>query len=129
MSNLTIVKKAYEDFSQGNIPAVLGVFDDNIKWMGASGFPFHNGGDGIVVGPQQILEQIFAKIPAFFTVLEIDVQKIYESGNTVIVEAYFKGTWKATGNSFQANGVTIWDLQDGKVVPTFEAVDTGAIMI
>lgn len=127
MSNLAVVQKAYQDFGEGNIPAVLAVLDDNVKWMGASGFPFHEG-DGVVVGPQNILETIFARIPEFFTDFAIDVQRLYESGDTVIVESYFKGVWKASGKPFQANGITLWDLKDGKVTRTFEAIDTGAMM-
>jgi ketosteroid isomerase-like protein len=30
--NAVIMRKAYEDFAQGNIPAVFAVFDPNITW-------------------------------------------------------------------------------------------------
>lgn len=127
MNNQAIVQQAYQDFGQGNIPGVLAVFDDNIKWMGATGFPFYDG-ESVVVGPQNILQKVFARIPEFFDDFGIEIQQIYESDQTVIVESLFSGTWKASGNAFKANGVTIWDLKDGKVQRAFEAVDTGAIM-
>jgi hypothetical protein len=31
-SNAAIIRKAYEDFAGGNIPAVFGAFDANITW-------------------------------------------------------------------------------------------------
>src|SRR6516165_3211758 len=31
-SNAMIVRKAYEDFAQGNVPAVFAVFDPSITW-------------------------------------------------------------------------------------------------
>lgn len=127
MNNVAVISKAYEDFAQGNIPGVLAAFDENIEWRGASGFPFHSG-DGIVVGPQNILQSVFAKVPEYFDELHIEIQDIFGKDDKVIVESFFTGTWKATGQSFKANSVNIWHLQDGKVIRCFESVDTGAIM-
>ena len=31
-SNATIIRKAYQDFAQGNIPAVFAAFDTGIAW-------------------------------------------------------------------------------------------------
>ena len=31
-SNLVIIRKAYEDFAQGNIPSVFAAFDAGITW-------------------------------------------------------------------------------------------------
>ncbi len=30
--NATVIRKAYDDFAKGDIPAVLGVFDASITW-------------------------------------------------------------------------------------------------
>ena len=127
MNNIAIIKQAYEDFAQGNIPGVLGAFADDIKWMGANGFPFH-AGDGVVVGPQNILQDVFAKIPEYFTELNIDIQDIFGVDDKVVVESFFTGTWKASGKSFKANSVNVWHLHGGKVVRCFESVDTGEII-
>ena len=32
MTNATIIRKAYDDFANGNIPAVLEAFDTSITW-------------------------------------------------------------------------------------------------
>ena len=127
MNNVEIIKQAYEDFAQGNIPGVLGAFDENIQWLGAKGLPMHEG-DGIVLGPQNILQGVFARIPEFFDELKIDVQDVFGVDNKVVVESYFVGTWKASGKAFKANSVNVWQLENGKVVRCFESIDTGEMM-
>lgn len=127
MNNVEVVKKAYDEFGAGNIPAVLSVFDENIRWMGATGLPFHEG-DGVVVGPQNILQDVFAKIPEYFTELNIEIQDIFGIDDKVVVQSFFTGEWKATSKPFKANSVNIWKLENGRIVSVFESVDTGEIM-
>ena len=38
------------------------------------------------------------------------------AGDTVLVEARYKATAKATGKALDAQVAHVWDLQDGKVV-------------
>ena len=74
------------------------------------------------------MQQVLAKIPELYNGFNIDVQDIYASGDKVVMEGFYKGTWAATGKSFKANAVHIWDLKDGKATRFFQAVDTAEIM-
>ncbi len=127
MDNVALIKQAYENFAQGNIPGVLAVWDENIKWMGAKSFPIFEG-DGVVTGAQNVVQEVLAKIPELYDVFNIDVQNIFGSGNKVVMEGFYTGVWKATGKSFKANAVHIWDLNEGKATRFFQAVDTAEIM-
>ena len=127
MNNVEVVRKVYEDFGHGNMPEVLDAFDANIEWMGARGLPFH-AGDGVVVGPQNILQDVFVRVPEYFEVLNMEIQDIFGVEDKVVVQSYFTGTWKSTGKSFKANSVNIWHLQGGKIVRMFESLDTSEIM-
>ena len=49
-SNAAIIRKAYEDFAGGNIPAVFGAFDANITWH----VPSHSPLSGDFAGHDQI---------------------------------------------------------------------------
>lgn len=40
MSNVDIVRGAYEAFGRGDVHAVLGVLDPNVSWTEADGFPY-----------------------------------------------------------------------------------------
>ena len=128
MDNVSLITQGYHDFATGNIPGILSIWDENIKWMGAKSFPVFEEGDGIVVGAQNVLQQVLAKIPELYDGFNIDVQAIYGSGDKVVMEGFYTGAWKATGKSFRANAVHIWDVKDGKVTRFFQAVDTATIM-
>ncbi len=127
MDNVSIIKALYQHFAQGNIPAVLEGWDENIKWMGSKGFPIYDG-DGIVIGAMNVVQQVLATIPELYDGFNIDIQDLYGSGNKVVMEGFYTGTYKATGKPFKANAVHIWDLSNGKVTRFFQAVDTAEII-
>lgn len=58
MTNGDIVRGLYEAFGRGDVPAVLGVLDENIEWTEAEGFPY----GGTFHGPQAVLENVFMKL-------------------------------------------------------------------
>ena len=49
------------------------------------------------------------------------------AGDTVIVEARYSGTYKATGKSIDAQVCHVWDVKDGKVTRFQQYVDTAKI--
>ena len=62
MDNVEIVKKGYKLFAEGNIEAVLALFDPEIEWNASKGLPYVSG-DGVSTGPSAIAKTIFAKLP------------------------------------------------------------------
>jgi ketosteroid isomerase-like protein len=40
MSNVDVIKNAYEAFGRGDVPAVLGAMDPEIEWHEAEGNPY-----------------------------------------------------------------------------------------
>lgn len=127
MENVAIVKQGYENFAKGNLPGILAIWDENIKWIPSKSFPIYEG-DGIVVGAQNVIQQVLAKIPELYDDFHIDIQDMFESGNKVVMQGEYIGTWKETGKAFKANAVHIWEVVDGKAKSFFQAVDTASIM-
>jgi ketosteroid isomerase-like protein len=58
MNNAEIIRSLYESFKIGDIPAVLGAFDENISWTDAEGFPH----GGTYIGANAILENVFINL-------------------------------------------------------------------
>ena len=58
MSNVTVIKNAYEAFGRGDVPAVLGAMDPEIEWHEAEGNPYMPSGEAFV-GPDAVLNQLF----------------------------------------------------------------------
>ncbi len=127
MSNVDILKKGYQYFAEGNIEGVLSLFDPEIEWNECKGFPFIED-EGTYIGHQAVVENIFAPIPEYYDGFNINILDIFGSGDKVVMEGYYMGTWKATGKKFKANAAHIWTVIDGKATRFFQAVDTATII-
>lgn len=126
MTNLDLVKQAYSNFSTGNVPGVLALFDNAIEWRECKGMPFVKG-DGIFIGPDAVLTNVFMNLPVYIDGFNIAVNELFEAGNKVVMVGYYQGTNKATGNYFKANATHVWTVKNGKLSHFFQAVDTATI--
>ena len=72
MNNVEIVKQGYQFFAEGNIEAVLNLFNPEIVWDECTGFPYVSD-DGIYVGPNDIVQVVFAKIPEYFEGFQVEI--------------------------------------------------------
>jgi ketosteroid isomerase-like protein len=127
MTNVELVKQGYQYFAEGNIEAVLGVFNSDIEWNACIGFPFVSG-DGLYTGREAVAQNIFAQLPEYYQDFHIDIQEFIGSGDKVVMVGYYTGIWKATGKKFKANATHVWTVKDGKMARYFQAVDTAEII-
>ena len=123
MSNVDLVKQAYSNFSTGNVLGVLAIFDPSIEWHECKGMPFIKG-DGIFIGPEAIVTNVFMNLPVFFDGFNISVNEIFGTDDKVVMVGYYQGTNKATGNPFKANATHVWTVNNGKVTHFFQAYST-----
>ena len=126
MTNVDVVKQAYSNFETGNVPAVLALFDPQIEWKECKGMPFVKD-DGIYIGTEAIVTNVFMNLPVYFDGFNIAVNEIFGADDKVVMVGYYQGTNKATGHPFKANATHVWTLKDGKMTHFFQAVDTAAI--
>ncbi len=122
VDNRTIVDKAYADFAKGDVPAVLAVLDDNLQWFEAEGNPYWRGAPE--VGPQQVIEHVFMRIPQDYDGFTINVNRIVGVGNTIVMEGRYTGSGKASGRPLDAQVAHVWDFTDGKVTRFQQYVNT-----
>ena len=127
MTNVELVKEAYSNFATGNVPAVLALFDPAIEWRECKGMPFVIG-DGVFIGSESIVKNVFMNLPVFFDGFNISVSELFGTENKVVMVGYYQGTNKATGNYFKANATHVWSVKDGKLTHFFQAVDTVTII-
>jgi ketosteroid isomerase-like protein len=120
--NVELVRGAYEAFARGDVGPVLGILDENVEWNEAEHVTYWPG--GAFVGHQAVIEGVFARIPQDFDGFVIDIGRIVGSGDTVLVEARYKGTAKATGKTLDAQVAHVWDFRGGKVVRWQQYTDT-----
>ena len=120
--NVGLVRGAYEAFAKGDVQKVLGLLVDKVEWYEAEHVTYWPGGP--FIGPQAVLNGGFARIPQDFDGFKVDVRRIVGCGDTVLVEARYRATVKATGKPLDVQVAHVWDLRDGKVVRWQQYTDT-----
>lgn len=114
LENVATVRGIYEGFAAGDIPAVLGAFSPGIVWNEADDFPYADGNP--YVGPQAVLEGVFARIGAEWDGFGAEVEELLDAGDTVVGLGRYSGTYKATGQAQDTQFVHVWRIEDGKAV-------------
>lgn len=124
MSNVEFVKGVYAAFGVGDVPKVLGAMHPQIQWTQTAGYKV---GGGVHRSPQAVLENVFAKIQAEFESFSVDVGRIIDAGNVVVMQGHYVGKGKATGKSARAAVAHVLEISDGKIVRFDQYVDSATI--
>jgi ketosteroid isomerase-like protein len=122
MSNADIVRAIYVAFGKGDIPNVLGAMAPDIVWHEAENLPYADRNP--YVGPNAILEGVFARIGAEWESFAVKPEEIIESGDRVIMLGRYGGACKATGKSIDLQVAHVWRLKDGKATHFQQYADT-----
>ena len=126
MTNVDLVKQAYADFSTGNVPGVLALFDPAIEWRESRGMPYVKG-DGIYTGVEAVVTNVFMPLPVFFDGFNIVINELIGADDKVVMVGYYEGINKATGNSFKANAAHVWTFKNEKLTHFFQVADTATV--
>jgi ketosteroid isomerase-like protein len=120
MSNKQTIENLYQSFAQGDIPAVLGGFADDIEWTEAEGFPY----GGIYRGGRAILENVFMKIAAEWEGYTVTPDELLDAGDNIVALGHYSGKYNRTGKSMKVPFAHVWTLRDGKVNKFVQYTDT-----
>jgi len=123
MSSVDIVKGVYETFGRGDIPAVLAMMDPRIEWYEAEGNPYMPSGKAWV-GPDAVLNNLLVRIGKEWDGFAVHPMAFHDAGDTVVVEARYSGTYKATGKSMNPQVCHVWSVRNGKVTKFQQYMDT-----
>lgn len=124
MTNGEIVQGLYDAFAKGDVPAVLGAFDENIEWTEAEGFMY----GGKYTGPGAVLENVFMKLGTEWQGFAAVPNKIVDGGDgNVAAFGTYSGSFSPTGKSVTVPFAHEWELNDGKVVRFRQHTDTVVI--
>ena len=126
MSNVDVIKNAYEAFGRGDVPAVLGAMHPEIEWHEAEGNPYMPSGEAFI-GPDAVLNELFARLATEWDAFEVHPKLFYDAGETVIVEGRYSGTFKATGKQQDTQHCHIWHFKGGKITKFQQYVNTAAL--
>jgi ketosteroid isomerase-like protein len=124
MSNIDLVKGVYAAFAAGDVPRVLASMHPEIQWTQTAGYKL---GGGVHRSPQTVLENVFAKIPVRFESFSVDVGRMVDAGNVVVMQGHYVAKGKATGQSVRAAVAHVFEIVDGKIVRFDQYVDSATL--
>ena len=122
-ANLEVVNTAYSAFSNGDIPAVLATFDENIVWYEAEGNELAD--NNPYKGPQAVADGVFGRVIDRwdgFTLKNIELHEM--SNNKVLATLRYNATHKKTKKKIDVQVAHLWSIQDGKIVGFQQYADT-----
>ena len=108
-SNGAIIRKGYQDFSKGDIPAVFAVFDPAITWH----VPGHSPLSGDFTGHEQIGDFFRRTLERSGGAFSIDVHHVLGDGDLVVALTTVNA--RRNGESASFPEVHVWRLKNGKV--------------
>lgn len=121
-SSREVVKSIYDAFARGDVPAVLGAFDPQIRWSEAEGYIYADGNP--YTGPQAVALGVFQRVVSDVAEFAVVPQNFIDGGDTIVVEGRYRGLMKATGTRIDAQFAHVWQLGEGKVIRFQQYTDT-----
>jgi ketosteroid isomerase-like protein len=118
--SIEFVKGVYGAFAQGDVPAVLGAFTEDIEWYEAEGMPY----GGLHRGPEAVAQKVFGPITEDVDGFAVVPEEYVGNGTTVAAVVRYTGTGKATGKTLDLPAVHVWDVRDGKLARFRQFIDT-----
>jgi uncharacterized protein len=109
-SNSAIIRKAYEDFAQGNIPAVFAAFDAAITWHVPGNSPL----SGNFTGHDQIAGFFRCTMELSGGAFSIDVHNVLADGDLVVALVTVNAQRNGVSASFPE--VHVWRMKNGKAI-------------
>ena len=108
-TNSTIIRKAYDDFANGNIPAVLEAFDTSITWH----VPGHSPLSGDYKGHDEVVGFFKHTSALCGGIFAIEVHHVLAEEDVVMVLVTVKA--ERNGRSAAFPEVHVWRLANEKV--------------
>ena len=119
-TNKEIAENIYASFATGDVPAVLGVMAEDIRWTEADGFPLA----GTYVGPQAVLEGVFMRLGEIGDDYSVIPEQFVADGDAVVVVGNYAWKHKTSGEPAIVKMVHVLTFDGGKLTAFEQHVDT-----
>ncbi|HEY8745650.1 MAG TPA: nuclear transport factor 2 family protein, partial [Chloroflexota bacterium] len=86
------------------------------------------GGDRIFLGPQSVVKNVFAALPAAWDNFSIVPEEFLGSGERIAVVGRCTATARETGRSLDVPFVHVWTVRDGTLCRFQDYTDTAQVL-
>jgi len=118
--NIALIMRQYEAWNSGDVEAIKEIFSPD--------YVFHSGSQDF--SKEQMIEFLKPQMEAWPD-RTFSVEDILAKGDKVVSKFIFKGTHEgdiegipATGKKVENPGIEIWQVENGKIVESWEVSDT-----
>jgi len=120
--NKKTIEGMYEAFGRGDIPFVIEALDRDVEWWEAENFIYAD--KNPYVGPQAVLEGVFARIGQEWEWFTVTPKEVLDAGESVVGRGYYAGKYRQTGREVRAQFAHVFGFRNGKVVTFQQYTDT-----
>ncbi len=120
--NVELMRGLYDAFGRGDVEAVLGRMDEGIEWNEAENFIYADRNP--YVGPQAVLEGVFARLGEDWEVFEVKPEEFLDAGDRVVALGRYNAKHKASGREVWAQFAHVWGVREGMVTSFQQYTDT-----
>ena len=124
--DIAVARQLYDSFGQGDIPAVLALFDPAIEWREAEGNPYRPDGSPWV-GPEAILQGLFTRIANEWDPFIVTPQRFTATEHGVLAEGRYTGRHAATGRPLDVQFAHVLTMREGRLTHFQQYVDTAGL--
>lgn len=121
-NHAAIVREAYDAFNRRDAPACLSHFHPAAEWTSAENFLYAD--ESPYVGAEAIQRLLFERILGDWDNFSLTLEEILADGHLVILNGRFKGKFKASGASINAQFVHVLQFREGKIARCQMYTDT-----
>lgn len=120
---IALVKRGFDDFLKGNIPALMDKFTEDINWAIYSNpdVPFAQSYKG-----KEGTARFFKELDNNVNFNVFSPEKFYADEDMVFVKVHEVGTVKSTGKTYDHQVLMTFKIRDGKICDFFAYGDTAA---
>ena len=120
---LTIVQTAYAAFGRGDIPALLEMLTEDVRWqfVGDRKAPY----TGTTKGRSQVGEW-FGSVAQADDIQTFEPRQFLVGADHVSVIGWERSVAKPSGKAFESEWVHIWRVRDGRISSFLGMLDTEA---
>lgn len=121
--NIETVKRGYEAFNSGDIPALLDLFAEDITWRAPriEGAPYTGSYDG-----REAVGDFFSTLDEAEEFSNFEPREFIAQDEKVVVLGSMTATVKDTNREYSSDWVHIFTMRDGKVAGFLEFFDNAA---
>ena len=119
--NGRLIASMYEAFGRGDVEYVLAQIAPDVEWIesDAEGLPAR----GRSSSPQEVLENVFAKVPQYFEHFELRPDLWVETGEDVVVTGHVLARTRS-GRDLDAPYAHVFSFREGRVARNDNFHDT-----